>query len=209
MTVVSQIISAVEASAKVAWSVFLSCLAALTLEHFLPELFAGLPIWVFPAIRIVAIFTFVLAIASIIPSITSGSKAILDFIYAPIWRRSITRKLLRLDINEVAILCWAIAKADRVIRIKPDLYLTISLLDKRLIRQFTSYVVFGDGTDSFEVPSEVWRILLSMEEFRLNNPRALLRIFEEQPNDPEEQLLDCLPKLHPAVIRRMQQLRGS
>ena len=205
MTWVNQIVAAVEAGGKVAWSVFLSCAAALVIENFFPDLFLGLPTWVFPTIRIIAIFSLVLSVAAILPPIINYASALWQVVYAPIKRRSIRKKLLGLHVTEVAILSKAIAEADRTIWIKPDLAQTISLQDNGLIRSFWCGAIPGDGTTSFEVPKEVWRVLLSMEEFgNFSHERLLLALKQGQFNT-EESILACLPQAHPAVRANMEQ----
>ena len=209
MSWVNQIISAVEAGGKVAWSVFLSCAAALVLEHFFPDLFAGLPEWAFPIIRIVAIFSLVLSITAIFPPIVSKASALWQIAYAPLKRQSTRRKLLHLHIAEVAILCRAIAQGDRTIWIKPDLAQTISLQDKGLIRHFWCGAIPGDGTTSFEIPKDVWRVLLSMEEFGDFIHEGLLLALKPGQFNTEAIILACLPQAHPAVRAKTEQHAAS
>ena len=65
-------------------------------------------------------------------------------------------------------------------------------------------MVRGDGFSSFEVPKEVWRVLLSMEEFGDLNAERLLRALESGSiNDAP--LLECLPQAHPAVRAKTKQ----
>jgi len=201
---VNQIISLVEAGGKVAWLAFVSCAVALASEYLFPELFTGLPEWAFPIIRIVAIVSLVLSIAAIFPLMTSKVSALWQCIYAPIQRRITQKKLLRLELVEVLILCKAIAQIDRTVLLKPDLAAVISLQDKGLIRFFSSGVIWGDGCSSFEVPKEVWRVLLSMGEFGGLNAEGLLRALESGSiNDAP--LLECLPQAHPAVRAKTEQ----
>lgn len=199
MSWVNQIISAVEARGKVAWSVFVSCAVALALEHFFPDLFVGQPEWVFPTITIVAIFSLVLSVAAIIPPIVNKARALWQLVYAPIKRRSTRRKLLSLHITEVAILCRAIAQGDRTIWIKPDLAQTISLQDKGLIRSIWCGAFPGDGNTSFEVTKEVWRLLLTMEEFGDFSHEGLLLALKPGQFNTDAIILACLPQAHPAV----------
>ncbi|MDU9006868.1 hypothetical protein [Sedimentitalea todarodis] len=203
MTWVNQIITAVESGGKVAWSVLLSCATALALEYFYPDLFIGLPDWVFPTIRIVAIFAFVLSVASISPPIINAIKAIGRYIIAPIKTRSTRKKLLHLHIFEVAILSKALAQSDRTIWAKPDLSTIISLQDSGLIRHFWCGAIPGDGTTSFEVPKEVWRVLLSMEEFRVSDPARLLVVLTPNNGQTEAAIIAALPQAHPAVSSRL------
>ena len=205
MSWVNQIISAVESGGKVAWSVFLSCAGALAFEQFFPDLFVGLPEWAFPTIRIVAIFSLVLSVAAILPPVISKLRALWKNICAPIKRRSTRRKLLNLHIHEVLILCKAIAQKDRIIRLKPDMAEAIRLQDKGLIRSFWCGAIPGDGTTSFEVPMEVWRVLLSMEEFIDFSHEGLLTSLHSVQFNTEEIILACLPQAHPAVRAETEQ----
>lgn len=196
MSWINQIILAVEARGKVVWSVFLSCATALALEYFFPNLFAGLPESIFPTIRIVAIFSFVLSIAAILPPLVGKARAFWRIVCAPIKRRLIRQRLLQLEIIEVVILCRAIAQGDRTIWIKPDLAHTISLQDKGLIKGFWCGM---DGTSSFEIPKDVWRVLLSMEEFDDFSREGLLGALMPGQFNTTEIILACLPQAHPAV----------
>lgn len=205
MSWVNQIISAVEAGGKVAWSVSFSCAAALALEHFSPDLFVGLPEWVFPTIRIVAIFSLVLSIAAILPPIINKASTLWRSVNAPIKRRSIRKKLLGLHTFEVLILCKAIAQKDRTIWLNPDLAQAISLQDKGLIQSFWCGAISGDGTTSFEVPKEVWRILLSMKEFGDFSHEGLLLALKSGQFNTEAIILACLPQAHPAVRAETEQ----
>ena len=200
MTWVNQIITAVEARGKVAWLVLFSCASALTLEHFFPDSLKGLPDWALPTIRIVGVFAFVLSFAAITPPATNFVKKLLQRISAPIKRRSIRRKLQCIQITEVMILSRALAQYDRIIWAKPDLGAIISLLDSGLIKHFWCGVARGDGMSSFEVPSDVWRILLSMEEFKMADPSKLVAAISS--GQGNEAIRAALPQAHPAVRER-------
>lgn len=204
MTWVNQIILAVEAGGKVAWSVLLSCAAALILEHFFPDLFVGLPEWIFPVIRLVAIFSLVLSIASILPKLLDGLISISKFIYSPINRFLIRNRLLEINISEVVILCKAIAEGSRTIWIKPDLPEAINLVDKGIIKNYWVGVVRGDGTDSFTIPIEVWRIMIAMEEFSDFSRDGLLLALSSGQFNEVKIILACLPQAHPAVRAQVQ-----
>ncbi|MFN3663913.1 hypothetical protein [Yoonia sp.] len=203
MNWVNQIITAVEAGGKVAWSLFFSCASALALQHYFPDSFIGLPEWVFPTIRIVAIFALVLSVASVLPPLLKIISAVGRLISAPIKARSVRKRLIHLHIFEVAILCQALAQQDRTIWAKPDLSTIISLQDSGLIRSFWCGVAKGDGTRSFEIPKEVWRVLLSMEEFRISDPARLLAVFSRDQGHSEARILAALPQAHPSVRSHM------
>lgn len=204
MNWVNQIISAVEAGGKAPWVVFISCAILLILEQFSPDLFVGIPEWSFPIIRIVAIFSLVLSIANLIRPIKQRTISWWQNFCAPIKRRSIRTRLLNIDIWEVLILCRAIAQQDRTIMLKPDLAQAINLLDLGIIEQGYFGVISGDGTINFNVPMEVWRIMLSMNEFTDFNYRVLLRAIDGGIED-EALILQCLPQSHPAVIAQTKQ----
>lgn len=199
MSLVNQIISAVEAGGKVAWRVFLSCAVALAFEHFLPELFVGLPEWAFPTIRIAAIFSLVLSIAAIFPTIINKAIALWQKTYAPIKRRSTRRKLLDLNGYEVLVLCSAIARQNREILLNGDMAPAISLQDKGLIRRLGGRSVCRDGKSCFEVSLEVWRVLLLMEEFKIVSHKEFLDALDKLGSGDTEPILACLPQAHPAV----------
>ena len=204
MNWVNQIISAVEAGGKVVGPVFLSCAAALALEQFFPDSFLGLPEWVFPTIRIVAIFSLVLSITAILPTTISWASAFWKNVHAPIRRRCTQRKLLGLEIFEVIILCKAIAEQDRTILVKPDMAAVISLQDKGLISFFRSGALRGDDFSHYQVPMEVWRVLLLMEEFSDFEHQILLSALEKEPKEAAL-ILASLPQAHPAVRAETEQ----
>jgi len=199
MTWANQIISAIEAGGKVSWSVLLSCSVVLALQYFFPESFVGLPEFVFPTIRIVTVFALILSISSLLPPLINRSRSLWQFVYAPLKRRSTQRKILSLHIGEVIILSKAIAQSDRVIWLKPDLPQTIDLLDSGLIRRFWCGVFPGDGTTSFEIPKDVWRVIHAMEEFRIFDPARLMYILTNSDSQTEDSIVSALPQAHPAV----------
>lgn len=88
--------------------------------------------------------------------------------------------------------------------LKPDLAQAINLLDLGIIEQGYFGVISGDGTINFNVPMEVWRIMLSMNEFTDFNYRVLLRAIDGGIED-EALILQCLPQSHPAVIAQTKQ----
>jgi len=194
---VEQAIIAVEASAKVIWPVFFACLAVIGFEFYFSELFVGLPMWVMPIIRIVSIFTLVLCVASMAGTVLGYCKKLWTYIIRPFKKRSAQKTLLELGIAEVFVISTALAKGERTVRIKPDLPTALTLQDKGLIKPYWSGVVTGDGLSSFEVPQDVWRVILSMEEFRMSNPSALVNAQNQGAN--EATIKAALPQGHPSV----------
>ncbi|MGK7652386.1 hypothetical protein ACSQ76_08225 [Roseovarius sp. B08] len=197
MNYAEQLISIVEAGGKVVGSVFLASTAVLAFEYFLPGLFVGLPAWVLPGVRVVAIVTFTLFIAALSGSALKHLTSLGKKITAPMRRETIRAKLLELHHQEVLVLCKALSEDERVLWINPDLAVTISLQDKGLIKSYFLGVGFGDGTTSFRIPMEVWRALLGMEEFRMQDKAALARALKS--NSTDAQILALLPQSHPAI----------
>ena len=180
---------------------FAACFAVLVVEHYLPESFIGLPAWVLPIIRLVAIFALVLSIASALGTAFKNLKKVGGVLFAPFKKKAIRKKLLDLHCHEVIVLCLALSEGCRTILIKPDLAPVLSLQDKGLIQRFWSGVVSGDGTSSFDVPEDVWRILISMEEFAMPNAPAFKKAVRHGTGD--EQILSTLPPKHPAVCSQL------
>lgn len=199
MNIVDQVISAVEASAKVAWSVFFACLAAIAVEFYQPRFFDGLPEWILPTIHIVALFTLVLSFASIIWPTIGHIKSFWNYLLRPQRTKSTRMELLNISVTELAILSKALAQGDRTVWLKPDLAQAINLQDKGLIQIFWTGFIPSDGTSSFEVPKDVWRVMLSMDEFRNFDPSNLIRVLTPNQGATEAMILAALPQGHPAV----------
>lgn len=199
MNYIEQITQAIEASTKVVWVVWLASLAAIAAHYSFPDSFIGLPIWVMPSLRLVGIFSFVLVLGSSFRTVAAFVGKLWAYLVEPYKRRSIHSELLKLRITEVATLSLAIAESDRTIWIKPDSPRAISLRDKKLIRKRPISIITSDGTCSFEVPEDVWRIMLSLEEFRISDPARLLRVLRKDSGETEETMRSVLPQLHPSV----------
>ena len=197
MNYIEQIRLAVEASGKVVWSVLLACIAVVVVELQFPDFFQGLPTWVIPFVRIVGIFFAVLALFSVVLWMTRIISRILGGLCLPLKRRGTQRKLLELSVGEVLILSMAVAKADRTVWVKPDVIEVISLQDKGLLKRYVLGVVTSDGTSSFNIPNDVWRVIHTMEEFRLDDAN-LLRLGDIR-SFTEAQFVAALPSRHPIV----------
>ena len=66
-------------------------------------------------------------------------------------------------------------------------------------------VLQNDGTTSFEIPKEVWRVLLAMEEFGDFSHEGLLLALKPGDFHTEAMILACLPQTHPAVRAKTEQ----
>lgn len=196
---VAQIIAAAEASAKVVRAVFLASVIALLADHIYPGLFFDLPKWIIPTLRLSAIFTAVLSVLSFCEQSKPTVIKLLKLTIAPFTRRRMHSKLLELSLPEIAILCAAIAKVDRTMWYKPDHPTVLLLQEKNLIRPFFCGVIAGDGTSSFEIPMEVWKLLQTMNEFSEFERRGLVEAIASG-EISKQQLLQLLPKKHPKVL---------
>ncbi|WP_170397715.1 hypothetical protein [Ruegeria arenilitoris] len=207
MNYIEQVKAAVEAPGKAVWTVLAISGTILLVDYNWPERFVGLPKSALPLARVIFIVCGCLAFNSVFKALFLLCGWTLKFlrntltgVAAPFRRRKIKKKLLNLELGEVVTLSVALANEDRAVNIKPDSEIAISLLDKGLISQ-TSFIVPNlDGTGSFNIPMEVWRVMISLVEFRLHNPRALLRALGQFGNG--RHVLRALPQAHPAVTQK-------
>ncbi len=196
---VDQLRAVVNESGKFVWSVLIACFGVLIVEHYDPSYFLGLPGWILPSIRVAAIFFMVLAGFSTLIWIWNWGVRICVVLAAPMNKRQIRKRLLGLNALELVVISKAHAATERIVWAKSDLEIIISLEDKKLLARVFLMVATGDGTSSFEIPLDVWRVILRMKEFKLRDSNALLRTLSSRFD--EEQLVDLLPQMHPAIIK--------
>lgn len=198
MNFVKEVTAAIESSSKVVTTVFIASAAVLTLEHFYPKEFLGLPAWVLPTIKIVAIFTMALTAVALFALMAKVMRSFLKALANPI-RRKFTREiLLKLSLGELAIVSKAKANMDRTIWYKADMPQIVSLREKKIIKEAYTLVITGDGTSSFEFPEDVWRLIITLEEFTLHDSEPLLRALSKRKVKYSE-LASLLPQTHPTV----------
>lgn len=203
MNYVEQLKLVVEASSKVIWAVFAASIIVLAVEKFWPDQFVGLPVWAMPMIRLAAIFFGVLALFSFLKFLAQSAKLATSSFIKSIRRPLIKERLLLLDIGELIPLCLALGDSDRSIWLKPDIQSVISLKEKGLLIRLPVIVVAGDGKDCFQVPLDVWKLLQSMQEFRVNNRDGLKAALALGKID---EILKFLPHSHPAVQEESKRL---
>lgn len=209
LNIVGQFISAVEAGAKVFWSVFLACAVVLGIEYYFPDFLEGLPSWVLPVVRFTAIVTGVLCVPSILDTLGSWLRLSSRPILSPFKVWTIRRRLRAIGVSEVAILSGALARCERSLWLNPDHPAVIKLQDQGLLSRTYLLVLTDDRASSFEIPEAVWRQLLDMREFAVSDHAQLLHALGRGTIGDEAAILAALPQAHPAVGERIKILQRS
>ena len=198
LNLVEQLKAAVEVSQRVVWAVLIASITVLVVEFYYPDLFVGLPAWCLPSIRLMVVFSAVTACLPIAVWLGHKSQYLGRWFWAPIRRNKLRYELLSVDLNELYFLCRALVEGDRVTWLKADIPPTLGLLDKGLIEEYSIPVVVGDGTSSYRVPMEVWRLMIDMGEFRFSDHDQSRSVLPHGGN--EHQVVLALPQGHPAVL---------
>lgn len=151
-----------------------------------------------PVLRILAIFTSVLAVFSLAVWMRSVLGRIGSLLFAPLRNLATQRSLLALNLSELVILSRALAESDRNLRVKPDFPPALTLQDKKLIKYYWSGVAYGDGQSDFEIPKDVWRQMLGLSEFVFRDLQASAYTLKN--GGDEHQIVGALPQSHPSVL---------
>ncbi|WP_439524978.1 hypothetical protein [Marivita sp.] len=203
----SQLKEIIDFSAKAVWLVFSALVVALLVVHYWPALFVGLPNWTLPVIRLSAVLFGVLSFASVLPIAWGIAKGFFAVVAAPLRRRNTRQKLLALDFFEVVVLVKALEEQDRVLWVNADSGTIIGLEDKGLIKRRFFGVIRNDGSSSFEIPKDTWKILLASEEFQVEDRQAWQRL--KNGDLSAQSISRALPKSHPAISAAMDDLQSE
>lgn len=198
MNLVKEITAAVNASSKVVAAVFVACATTLIIEHFYPKEFLGLPSWVLPTIKIIAIFTLVLTSLALFGLLAKVARSTFKTVSGPIRRGQIRKRLLNLSLGELVIVSIAKANMDRTIWYKADMPEILSLKEDNIIKATYIPAFTGDGTSSFEFPEDVWKMIINLDEFTLHDFEPLLKTLSKGKVKYSE-LAPLLPQAHPKV----------
>ncbi|WP_152474014.1 hypothetical protein [Roseovarius sp. THAF9] len=162
MNWVDQIMKMAGATGRVAFTIFLACTIVVTAEHYAPEHFAGLPEFVLPALKVLAIFTGVASLVSGSIAVVRLLKRAWPFVAGPFRIAKIRKELRTLPEEEMKILRAVQSTNDRHFRLQEDRKEIISLREKGLIKTRLAFRMDG-GYRRFEIPLDVWRILQETE----------------------------------------------
>jgi hypothetical protein len=173
------------------------------LHYYFPESFEGLPLWVIPIFRIITIFTFVISFIEAAGFVIMTLMGLIKACAPPIRKRKIRKTLLKAGFYEVLILTKALVKIDKTFTMNPNLEVTLKMQDQGLIEVMT--IAFSNDLEKrFKVKDDVWKIMLTMEEFKVSNRKKFKSVMRSNSNS--ELILSVLPQLHPAVIREQTNL---
>lgn len=164
MDIVGQLLAALTLSTRAAFTVFCACMVALASDHYHGELFEGLPAWVTPAIRLVAIFSFFLwfipVVLLIMTKVASATKQGVAHLVLPVQQARIRKTVLGLPINAKYLLLFALSQQSQDIYAPRSAAITLRMLDLKLLERRP----WGDP-DDFRIPDLVWRTLLTIDGF--------------------------------------------
>ena len=213
----NQFIQFLKSEVRLFWVIFIACTAVLGLDYYFAELLSGLPVWALPMILIMWIFFGVWAICVII---ISAYTHIIAWSGPFFRRKKIRDELLKLKPQELIYLCVQLAKCEReIIGTNPDYPIYVTLVDKGLLKHKKRISKYYELINIHEIPLDVWRFMLIMDEFSMVDGEKLLHIrgkladtsknFKDEHDKLSRQLLDLLPQKHPAVMSVKKTLQSA
>jgi len=113
-----------------------------------------------------------------------------------------------------------LAKCEReIIGTNPDYPIYVTLVDKGLLKYKKRISKYYELINIHEIPLDVWRFMLIMDEFSMVDGEKLLHIrgkladtsknFKDEHDKLSRQLLDLLPQKHPAVMSVKKTLQSA
>ena len=187
----------------VIFSFWASSVGAVTLNKFYPDFFIGLPTWVIPTLWLVVIFSTAGLGTILFKPATRMLAQSLSYLSRPYRKRRLRKRLLSLSLDEVFCLSIGLAERKTEVRLPPNTGPVYSLLDKGLIVKSSSIVFFSGPNEEFNIPEFVWRTLIEMPEFAMQEPQKFTAFINGNRPINSSMALKFLPAQHPAVIYRL------
>lgn len=204
MNIVEQLIGAVQAGGRVAGTICLASAAVLVCNYYDPQWFGGVPVWVLPAIRILAIFSLVVWLVPASLWLTQSFRRVSQAVMKWVWRRNLEQMLKEIDINELVVLSLSVARTKRELNLNADDPVVMTMVSKKLLEMVG--FSYSDGTHVYRVPEDVWNTMHSMKEFVMEDGASFARYWDEAGrwgNGPNlSRIQPWLPQTHKAVLKR-------
>ncbi|WP_103171591.1 hypothetical protein [Paracoccus sp. SY] len=193
MDIVGQLIAALKISGRAAFTVFSACALCLLAERYQPQLFAGLPIWVMPSLRVAVIFSFVVVVLAGLywagDSLATFAREKAKAARRPNNIRRLRKTIASSPLAIKYVLLYSVSQASRRVSAPPDHPVTIHMVDNNLIESD-----YGDS-HTFRITEDAWRAIISLPDFVPTNQTAMRRPFYEGA-DEERMKLDIPEQYH-------------
>ena len=164
-------------------------------QTFYPEYIDGLPRWVRPIVLIIFMISAVTVLVNLIVSFLKIINRNLSFLRKFLHRRKLISYVKKLDIGELAVVCFFLASAERSLKLDSDNVSVMSLYNKRVLIPYKAFV-YTNSTPNYQVNADVWMYISRSSFFDFDRDR-LRHVLQRDAEYAE--LVDYLPQEHPTI----------